>query len=110
MRCISAVLSAAAALGLVVVSVPSAQAATGAAPARPVAQTASTAPMSVRDFHRKVQAQLRARPHRAVACGSVVIRSVTNGRYVSAELGYHGDRYGMLRARATEIGFWEVFV
>ena len=32
-----------------------------------------------------------------------------NGRYVSAELGYDGDRYGMLRARATAVSSWEWF-
>ncbi len=32
-----------------------------------------------------------------------------NGRYVSAELGYTGGDYGMLRARATSLGPWEKF-
>ena len=36
-----------------------------------------------------------------------VIRSKANGRYVSAELGYTGSSYGMLRARATTVGAWE---
>lgn len=42
-------------------------------------------------------------------CNNNVIRSVANGRYVSAELGYGGSSYGMLRARATTIGGWERF-
>ncbi len=46
----------------------------------------------------------------ASACyGSVVITSRANGRLVSAELGYGGDTYGMLRARATAVGPWELF-
>jgi hypothetical protein len=32
-----------------------------------------------------------------------------NGDYVSAELGYTGASYGMLRARATTVGPWEKF-
>lgn len=43
------------------------------------------------------------------ACRNVAIRSQGNGLYVSAELGYSGDRYGMLRARASTIGPWEKF-
>jgi hypothetical protein len=35
--------------------------------------------------------------------------SNANGDYVSAELGYTGASYGMLRARATTIGPWEKF-
>ncbi|MDH6127379.1 RICIN domain-containing protein [Kitasatospora sp. GP82] len=35
--------------------------------------------------------------------------SQTNGRYVSAELGYGGDQNGMLRARADGMGPWEQF-
>jgi hypothetical protein len=31
-------------------------------------------------------------------------------RYVSAELGYTGNGYGMLRARATSVGGWERFI
>jgi hypothetical protein len=37
------------------------------------------------------------------------IKSLANNRYVSAELGLQGDDYGLLRARATEIGPWERF-
>ncbi len=37
------------------------------------------------------------------------IRSAASGQYVSAELGYGGDQYGMLRARAGAIGPWEQF-
>ncbi|MFE3181890.1 hypothetical protein ACFXKR_13630 [Streptomyces violascens] len=46
----------------------------------------------------------------ASACyGNVVITSRANGRLVSAELGYGGDSYAMLRARATAVGPWELF-
>ena len=38
------------------------------------------------------------------------IQSMANSRYVSAEVGWTGDRYGLLRARATAIGPWEQFV
>lgn len=37
------------------------------------------------------------------------IRSVANGRHVSAEISWTGNRYGLLRARATTIGPWEQF-
>jgi hypothetical protein len=37
------------------------------------------------------------------------IISFANSRYTSAELGYGGDLYGMLRARATNPGPWEEF-
>jgi hypothetical protein len=40
---------------------------------------------------------------------NLAIRSLANGRWVSAELGYGGGRYAMLRARATRIGPWETF-
>lgn len=42
-------------------------------------------------------------------CQAVTITSAANRRYVSAELGYGGDRSGMLRARATAVGPWEQF-
>ena len=41
--------------------------------------------------------------------GSIVIRSLDSRLYVSAELAYGGMYYGELRARATEIGPWELF-
>jgi GDSL-like Lipase/Acylhydrolase family len=37
------------------------------------------------------------------------IRSLANNLFVSAELGYAGGAYGMLRARAGGIGGWEQF-
>ena len=37
------------------------------------------------------------------------IRSSANGRYVSAELGYKGSNYGMLRARSSRVETWERF-
>jgi hypothetical protein len=40
---------------------------------------------------------------------NLAIRSLRNGNWVSAELGYGGGRYGMLRARAASIGPWETF-
>jgi hypothetical protein len=40
---------------------------------------------------------------------NLAIRSLANGRWVSAELGYGGAKYAMLRARATSIGPWETF-
>ena len=40
---------------------------------------------------------------------NLAIRSVYNGKWVSAELGYGGGRYGMLRARASSYGPWEYF-
>lgn len=40
---------------------------------------------------------------------NVSIRSLQNGLWVSSEQGYTGARWGMLRARASSIGPWEVF-
>jgi hypothetical protein len=37
------------------------------------------------------------------------IRSWYNERYVSTELGYSGNQYAMLRARAEKVGPWESF-
>ncbi|WP_143229491.1 fascin domain-containing protein [Actinophytocola xanthii] len=45
----------------------------------------------------------------AAACYNVTIRSLANGRLVSAELGWGGNDYGLLRARATALGAWEWF-
>jgi hypothetical protein len=44
-------------------------------------------------------------------CEVVVIKSMANHLYVSAEIGsgYTGGNYGMLRARATTWGLWEEF-
>ena len=39
----------------------------------------------------------------------VTFQSTVNHLYVSAELGYTGGNYAMLRARASEIGMWEQF-
>jgi hypothetical protein len=41
--------------------------------------------------------------------GYLAIRSLTNGKWVAAELGRTGKDYGMLRARSTSIGSWETF-
>jgi len=43
------------------------------------------------------------------ALAAVAIRSLANGKWVSAELQYTGALYGMLRARADRIGPWETF-
>jgi hypothetical protein len=40
---------------------------------------------------------------------SIAIRSTQHNQYVSAELGYTGGDYGMLRARSSSIGPWESF-
>jgi surface antigen len=45
----------------------------------------------------------------ATFVASYTIKSLANGRYVSAELGYTGGSYGMLRARATSAQGWEKF-
>jgi hypothetical protein len=52
----------------------------------------------------------RIRPLDSVACydGDSIL-SAANGRWVSAELGYTGGNYAMLRARATAIGPWEQY-
>ncbi|GDY32848.1 fascin domain-containing protein [Gandjariella thermophila] len=42
-----------------------------------------------------------------VCSNNVYITSRANGRIVSAELGYSGNNYAMLRARATAVGPWE---
>jgi len=40
----------------------------------------------------------------------IAIKSEANGKWVSAEFGYSGSNFGMLRARASTIESWEVFV
>jgi hypothetical protein len=57
------------------------------------------------------QRQAMAHALAATSClaDPVTIRSTSNGRYVSAELGYGGSSYAMLRARATAVGPWEKF-
>ena len=45
-----------------------------------------------------------------VACaGPYRFHAFGTDLFVSAELGYPGDHYAMLRARATEVGPWEMF-
>ena len=39
----------------------------------------------------------------------VYLQSMSNRRFISVELGYPGANYGMLRARATKVGSWEMF-
>jgi hypothetical protein len=45
----------------------------------------------------------------AVCIANATIFSLANNLYVSAELGYGGGDYAMLRARASAIGPWERF-
>jgi hypothetical protein len=52
---------------------------------------------------------LGATPAQAASCYDGAIYSEANHRYVSAELGYTGADYGMLRARASSVGPWERF-
>jgi hypothetical protein len=52
---------------------------------------------------------LPAAPAQAASCTDGALYSEANHRYVSAELGYSGSDYAMLRARATSIGPWERF-
>lgn len=40
----------------------------------------------------------------------LTIKSVANGRFVSAEIGWDGANYGALRARAAAPGKWEKFI
>jgi DNA-binding Lrp family transcriptional regulator len=51
-----------------------------------------------------------ASPASAVSCNpNLAFFNNANKKWVSAELGYTGDYYGMLRARATSVGPWETF-
>jgi hypothetical protein len=53
---------------------------------------------------------LPAAPAQAViVCTTDNYFGAYNGKYASAELGYGGDLYGMLRARASSPGPWETF-
>jgi len=53
---------------------------------------------------------LGAQPANAVTCGMrFALLSTDLQRYVSVELGNINDRYGELRARATDVGPWEIF-
>jgi hypothetical protein len=42
-------------------------------------------------------------------CSNKAIASRASGLYVSAELSWTGDNYGILRARASSVGPWEQF-
>lgn len=44
-----------------------------------------------------------------VYCTTDLAIKAGNGLYVSAELGYGGNDYGLLRARAATVGPWEKF-
>lgn len=44
-----------------------------------------------------------------VYCTSDLAIKAGNGLYVSAEFGYGGNSFGLLRARATTVGPWEKF-
>jgi len=54
-------------------------------------------------------AMVSTTPAQASTTCSTVSLKAANGLYVSAELGYTGDDYGMLRARAASVGPWEQF-
>lgn len=45
----------------------------------------------------------------ALSTAPLILRSNANGNFVSAELGYTGTSYAMLRARATSQGPWEMW-
>lgn len=78
---------------------------TAVAFATPAAASASSTP---RDLSTVVADQ--ARGNTDAACHpNVYIYSRDNNRYVSAEIFYDGDDYGMLRARADAVGPWERF-
>jgi hypothetical protein len=57
----------------------------------------------------RAQLSTVAGPDATTCQTDVYINSYQNGLYVSAELGWGGDQYGLLRARATQVGPWELF-
>jgi len=64
---------------------------------------------AIADVKRRVAA-IRATalgPDDAVCITNATIFSLANNLYVSAELGYSGGNYAMLRARASVVGPWE---
>ncbi|MBO3741559.1 fascin domain-containing protein [Actinoplanes flavus] len=95
-RCAAAVMAAA----LLPLAVPSAPA--GAVPVRPGGGSPALERM-----RREVAAATGS--HEVSCWRNITIRSVANGRYVSAEIGWDGPYYGALRARATSVGPWERF-
>ncbi|MDI6101096.1 hypothetical protein QLQ12_21005 [Actinoplanes sp. NEAU-A12] len=75
----------------------------GAAVSTAVMVPPGTGPAALEQMRREVAA--------AAPCWrDVTIKSVANGRYVSAEIGREGGDYGTLRARAVAPGKWEKFV
>ena len=54
-----------------------------------------------------IATELQQKPVPDLPTSGFVFRSNANGYYVSAELGYTGASYAMLRARAGSIGAWE---
>jgi hypothetical protein len=94
---------------ILALTTPQAQAATSTVAASPRTPVTTSAPMSLAQFHRHARLDNTSAVTPAAICGSVYILANANGRYVSAELGYTGSNYGMLRARATAVGSWETY-
>jgi triacylglycerol esterase/lipase EstA (alpha/beta hydrolase family) len=64
-------------------------------------------PVAVSRSLAMIAAQLQQKPVPNLPSYNLVWRSDANGNYVSAELGYTGASYAMLRARASALGAWE---
>ncbi|WP_433368960.1 fascin domain-containing protein [Streptosporangium sp. CA-115845] len=56
-----------------------------------------------------VTSEAAGREASVIGCQTRSIQSLANDKYVSAEFGWSGDNYGMLRARGTKVGPWEKF-
>lgn len=90
-----------------------AQAAGTSAGSIDVAALSRSAPVPISQAVARLQSLKALRANAPAAtladCQAVTITSAANNRYVSAEFGWSGDRYGMLRARATVEGPWEEY-
>jgi len=78
-----------------------------------LAALAQSAPVPISQAVARLQSTKALQANASAAgpldCQAVTITSAANGKYVSAEFGWSGDNYGMLRARATVEGPWEEY-
>jgi len=83
-------------------------------PERTAPSANATKPLSLAQYAAKRDEALRtARAggtrELAANCYDVYLKSLGNSRFTSTEISATGSRSAMLRARATEAGWWEIF-
>ncbi|GLZ79850.1 hypothetical protein Afil01_46570 [Actinorhabdospora filicis] len=106
-RVLRALVLTAVAAGMAFIASPAADAAPPTGPALVAPGTGN----AVVEAQRHAVADAAGVAPTAVPCWiNISIYSTANNRWISAELGYSGGDYAMLRARATAVGPWERYV